>query len=363
MAVQVVQSRIGTAIVANSRAITANANGAVIALRVLMKSNPTSVHISALILAMMALGSAGCVSGEEDDANVATDSEALETGNGQKLNGQKLNGQKLNGTTLAAVDLTGVALNGATSGGVAVTSVKLVATVFTGTRATKAISGTAFVGATFVGKTSAMTTVPLRIDAVIPLTAPNADVLTYRVSYDSGGVWAPLCGLDTASQPIAAIAVNGLWDLRQGVATGGSYIADAASFTFACRNAAIGKCVEAGYKPWKSAFGFPSLQGHLTACTRLLRADYCGDGTSWTVDGRLVDIYDISLIQLDTNPTWTFEAYWATTGATCVSDQRYYDASKGIPACLLTRHSPNCIGHGAGMALILDRYYQKLIAP
>jgi hypothetical protein len=329
-----------------------------------MKWNPANLHVSGLLLAVMALGPAGCGSGDEDDLDVATDTGAIEAHNGQKLNGQKLNGQKLNGVALGPVDLTSIPYQGATSGGMAITSVKLVATVFSGTLGTKPITGTAFVGATFAGNTSAKTTVPLRIEAIVPETAPNADVLSYQVSYDAGGVWAPLCGLDpTTFKPIGAIPVNGLWDLRQGVKDGGSYIADTGSFTFACRNAAIGKCVESGYKPWKSAAGYASLQDHLTACTRLIRADYCGDGTSWTVDGRLIDIYDAVGIQLDTDPTWPFEAYWAPTGATCVSDRRYYDASKPTPACLVTKHSPDCIGKGKGTALILNRYFEKLIAP
>jgi hypothetical protein len=275
-----------------------------------------------------------------------------------------LNGQKLNGTLLANVDLTGVSLAGATSGGTTVSNLKLAATVFTGTRGTTNLSGTAFAGAIFVGTTSAQTTVKLRVDSIAPGAAPNADLLLYKVSYDAGGgVWSPVCGVDVAGTPVAAIPVTGLWDMNQGVKTGGSYIPDIGSFTFACRNAAIGKCVEAGYKPWKSAVGFPSLQGHLTSCTRMLRADYCGDGTSWTVDGRLIDMYDYVGIQFDTDPTWTFEAWWATTGATCVSDERYYDASRGTPACLATKHSIDCLGKGKGLAVLLNRYFQKLVAP
>jgi ADYC domain len=41
------------------------------------------------------------------------------------------------------------------------------------------------------------------------------------------------------------------------------------------------------------------LQNHLTACTRMLRADDCGDGKSWTVTGALINLYDGIGVQID----------------------------------------------------------------
>ncbi|HEU4408415.1 MAG TPA: ADYC domain-containing protein [Polyangiaceae bacterium] len=35
-----------------------------------------------------------------------------------------------------------------------------------------------------------------------------------------------------------------------------------------------------------------TLQNHLVACTRMLRADDCGDGTSYTVNGTTINLYD-----------------------------------------------------------------------
>ena len=55
----------------------------------------------------------------------------------------------------------------------------------------------------------------------------------------------------------------------------------------------------------------------------MIRADYCGDGVTWTTNGRLIDLWDYYEIQTDTNPGWTFEAAWTTDGAICVHQQRH----------------------------------------
>jgi hypothetical protein len=64
---------------------------------------------------------------------------------------------------------------------------------------------------------------------------------------------------------------------------------------------------------------------HHEACVRMLRADYCGDGRSWTRDGTLIDIWDDDGIQKpDTlaDPTFSFEAGWGPEGAVCVARTR-----------------------------------------
>jgi ferredoxin len=55
-----------------------------------------------------------------------------------------------------------------------------------------------------------------------------------------------------------------------------------------------------------------SLQDHHQACTRMARADYCGDGVPWTVPGTAIDIYDHLYPQIETKETqnWQIEAEW-----------------------------------------------------
>jgi ADYC domain len=93
--------------------------------------------------------------------------------------------------------------------------------------------------------------------------------------------------------------------------------------TFACTNSALAKCVRWGYKPWKSVHG-QSLKNFHQACTRMVRADYCGTGVAHTKDGTPIDVYDRLGIQKRVPQNgMTFEAAWSPTGAVAVSRTRF----------------------------------------
>jgi hypothetical protein len=98
---------------------------------------------------------------------------------------------------------------------------------------------------------------------------------------------------------------------------GGSKIDDPTTFTFACERSAITKCLRQGYKPWATVNGVSMAEYH-QACTRLIRADFCGDGTSYTVEGQWVNLYDTVGVQRDTED-WNQEAEWDSRGARCFS--------------------------------------------
>ena len=68
------------------------------------------------------------------------------------------------------------------------------------------------------------------------------------------------------------------------------------------------------------------LRDHYNACVRMLRADYCGDGRSWTRDGTLIDMWDDHRIQTSdtlSDPAFSFSKRdgWAQ-GAVCVRRTR-----------------------------------------
>lgn len=94
-------------------------------------------------------------------------------------------------------------------------------------------------------------------------------------------------------------------------------------FELTCMSGAYGKCVRLGYRPWEERPGGPPLSALHRACMRMIRADYGGDGTSWTRDGTLIDVYDRFGVQ---SPQQTgemsFEAGWSETGAVCVAHPR-----------------------------------------
>jgi ADYC domain len=90
-------------------------------------------------------------------------------------------------------------------------------------------------------------------------------------------------------------------------------------FELACTSGALGKCVRFGYPPWASAGG-TALREVYNACIRMVRADYCGDGTPTTKDGVRIDIYDDFGIQNE--PEMDFEAGWTAQGAAGVRHVR-----------------------------------------
>lgn len=131
-----------------------------------------------------------------------------------------------------------------------------------------------------------------------------------RVNYGE-----PICGYDAKGKPREVIFIGGAWDDNMGSQGAGGKSKDAASgeISIGCRGVgALAKCVDYGYKPWVS----PALDAAHQACVRMVRGDFCGDGTPWTVDGNLIDVEDIFGIQKHEGKDWVFEATWTKDGAT-----------------------------------------------
>ncbi|WNG41572.1 hypothetical protein F0U61_53750 [Archangium violaceum] len=120
-----------------------------------------------------------------------------------------------------------------------------------------------------------------------------------------------------------ALAVSGVWD------SSGAHQAVEGRFTLACENGVISKCIHWGYKPWVSHNGQALAELH-QACTRMARADYCGNGQSHTNQDTPIDIYDRLGMLVPTtqrSAAWdperaSFEAAWAADGATCLARTR-----------------------------------------
>ena len=197
-----------------------------------------------------------------------------------------------------------------------------------------------YVGAVFQGFLNDASAVHLRIDGMFNHGQPVLDdVFLYevgvRTSIDGG--YEPLCGVEDDGTPIPAIALAGTWNLAEGVDGGGDHFDDEGLFTFACHGYVLAKCVEAGYHPWAEheicdrdgCFIIP-MAGHHQACTRMMRADYCGDGTPHTVDGTAINFYDDVGVRGDAAP-WDLEAEWDEAGALCADTTRI---ARLAPACL-----------------------------
>jgi len=275
-----------------------------------------------------------------------------------QLVGRDLNGVSLNGDLLSGRQVTGVSLDGAWVNGKK-RSVKLARSHFFG----GGIGGGNMVGAELQADLDDGTTLMLRVDGVQRHPDPaNKDVLLYEVSYATGGGRVSLCGLDDEGYARRAIPLEGRWDLSQGTVGGGSWIEDQDRFTFACEDHVIGKCVLGGYEPWRKVLvctkgkgcSMTTLADHHQACTRMLRADYCGDGTSHTVDDVEVNLYDGLGVRTDSE-AWSFEAEWDAQGAFCASDTRLQAAK---PACMQQLQDKNCGApqHFADGTLLMSEY-------
>ena len=308
-----------------------------------------------LAAALAALFTAAC---GQAPVVIQRDVAQLKSPNGVSLNGVSLNGVSLNGVSLNGVSLNGVSLNGVSLNGVSLNGVSLNGANLTGTLSGVIKSGTQLVGATLAGSLSNGTVINLRIDAARQGTHSDSDVYFYRVSYQTSSGWSPICGLDSASQPIEGIPLKGQWNDGQGVTGGGSWSDDPTAMTFGCMGKALAKCVLLGYKPWKVSptNANVALRPHHQACTRMLRADYCGNGTSHTVDGTLINLYDDEGINVDT-ATWTKEAEWNANGAPCVgptSALRLQLTGLPVPACVSSRVSNGCGNFRSGTLMVTE---------
>ena len=186
----------------------------------------------------------------------------------------------------------------------------------------------------------------LKVTGVAAGTGAYSDLLYYSVYAADGADWTPLCGNGADGQPIPALAVPGEWDHGRGTRTGGQWSNDGRSFSFACRGSSIAKCMEAGYKPWIDPESRAEQEldllssreadrpNHLQACVRMMRADYCGDGTSHTVNGRRIEFWDSMELHQRENPTWKMEAVWSPRGAVCSISTRVDHAMGSSARCL-----------------------------
>jgi len=155
-------------------------------------------------------------------------------------------------------------------------------------------------------------TLRLRIDGVeLDPDAKRGEVWLHTLSAQGdNGAWRNPCeaGPDGRQQafPLAGRArrPDGLFGR-----------AEPGTFELTCTAGAQGKCVRFGYLPWEGEV----MLAHYNACIRMVRADYCGNGTPHTRDGTLIDVYDKQGIQMpDPGDELQFEAAWGAAGAICV---------------------------------------------
>jgi hypothetical protein len=252
---------------------------------------------------------------------------------GINMQGINMQGINLQGINLQGMNMLGYRFAGATLGGVALDHVRVLRGELVAGRGGSTLRGAALVGAQLVAEVRDVTVTPpatalvtYRISAISAEDSrydPTGTGHTFLYSLDQqvDGGWQPACPADTDGRSVA-IPLAAVWNEH------GDRVESDTLFTFGCTTGVIAKCYRWGYRPWVNGFG--NLVPMHQTCTRLARADYCGNGIPHTRNGTQINVWDnlpspgpIQRHGLLPPLGMLFEAGWNTEGAVCLSHSRW----------------------------------------
>lgn len=280
---------------------------------------------SLLAACALALAAAAClVEGPIDDPDLVppgTEPVFAPPREGKETNGPDLLGATLDplGTTAHHLSVSTAATD-ARGGPVTVT--------FVGDAELKAVDGA---GASFTGADP-------RFLGIVFATGLGAELKIVALRVDGPGVAYTIRHRGSASaawtDPCAngggeALVTRGRWSRA------GEHEPTSGRITFACVDAAIGKCLRWGYLAGGTA-GTTAWASH-QACTRMVRADRCGTGASDTRASTPITFYDLHMGVVAPPPatfpgvtTWPpshldyfFDASWTASQARCLGKPRW----------------------------------------
>ena len=238
----------------------------------------------------------------------------------------------MQGVNMQGVNMQGFALDGMTLNG-ELRNARVEKGELVAERGATTLRGTALAGTHLYGQwmdTDGVTaSIEFRIASVTAESAAHDPTRTgntylYNIEYqDDAGSWQPACGVDADGRR-AAIPIAATFD------GSGARVSTPGLFTFGCTAGVIAKCYRWGYRPWLGGYGGANFSDLHWACTRMARADYCGDGRSNTRDGTAINVWDrlpypgpIQKHGLLPPLGMLFEAGWDTGGAVCLSRARW----------------------------------------
>ena len=147
---------------------------------------------------------------------------------------------------------------------------------------------------------------------IVTYQAPvPGDMPRYTLKYWDGATHKYLCSPDSVEQA-AAVVLDGFTVNK----TSGDVITRSNTLYLGCASGAVGKAPTWGYTPWD--LGLADFE----AMVRMVRADYCGNGVSWTSPGRAISIQDVWGINSFAPSATTTEAIWGPNGALCLGKPR-----------------------------------------
>lgn len=240
--------------------------------------------------------------------------------NGRQTDGRQINGTLLNGRHVSGRQVQGIFENN-------VLNNEIISLAYVDSAMGITYRGPDLVGTEVTGLRTDGSTRQLRFAGYDPTTLPGTNL--YLVKYVDSG--ESVCG-DLDGQPIWAAILPQEFDET----TGNEFASDLNKYTFSCRFGAIQKCQEIGYlkngtgREMKNGINkVRKLNDYHTACVRMLRADYCGDGNAHTFAGDNVDYYDhlVGGNGAETGTTgqdgFYFESEWDSDGAHCLNITRW----------------------------------------
>lgn len=247
-----------------------------------------------------------------------------------------------------AAPLTGISWNGERVLGLSAPAGRLQATLASGTedRFTASAPLVIRIGAPLAGY--------LRIYVQASMTSYTAYVTEFSAD---GRQWDAYCPHEYAgvaqgeiisfvAEPM--IPVGGAkWD-----GSNGDRIEDSTALSLSCAHDAIGGCITWDYVPWQTVTyrgSTVSLVNHHQACTRLKRADFCGNGVPHTTLNEGVkkhtpiQVWDsVGLYGSDPQTRATMEGYWDVNGATCLNADRFRTQDTGSSQYLMLNDLRSC---------------------
>ncbi|MGE0867422.1 MAG: ADYC domain-containing protein [Kofleriaceae bacterium] len=286
-------------------------------------------HIAICVSVSVAL--AAC---QVDDLEMSSVEQAGMNMQGMNMQGMNMQGMNMQGMNMQGMNMQGMNMQGATMGGVNLANVRIVKGEVIAERNGQTLRGTALIGAHFMAEVATNDDPPIvgdveyRVTNVVPEASkydPLGTGSTYlytlqQYRYDTG-TWVPACGPDADGRRVA-IPIAATFDAR------GNRVESTTLFTFGCTTGVIAKCYRWGYRPWLT--NLPNMVDMHWTCTRLARADYCGDGTSHTQDGTWINVWDrlpspgpVQRRGLLPPLGMLFEGGWNTQGAVCLSRARW----------------------------------------
>jgi hypothetical protein len=183
------------------------------------------------------------------------------------------------------------------------------------------------------------------------LDSVGNDVMGYELATlqenVAGAVKQPFCyRADTGENELAQFSQGSQWDVMTAARADDSNLV-----SVSCASGGIGRCEQWGYRPWAegqvtSSGVVEKLVDAHQSCMYMKRADYCGNGDTYTEDGTMIGIDDNFTPAFQKSGGDKIEALWGPKGAICLDpanrrrlDLPFFGCAAALPLCTATSYA------------------------